>query len=211
MGMYKVVVFDCETDSLPTKEFGFRYTECTCACALAFEMSTIGASDNTQTLLDSGVSITCWRDVIEPGRRGPFDQLFDAFDAAHLVVGFNCLSFDFPVLKKYYNCRDGAATRYWSHRIKTLDVFCRLRDVLDTWPKLSDLLRENGLGSKLTTGDNAIVMWEAQRRVELEDYCRVDVRKTAELALLPVVSFKHLLIPASVYGIEGERLKSSRG
>lgn len=90
-------------------------------------------------------------------------------------------------------------------------MFCRLRDVLDTWPKLSDLLRENGLGSKLTTGDNAIVMWEAQRRVELEDYCRVDVRKTAELALLPVVSFKHLQIPASVYGIEGERLKSSRG
>lgn len=106
-----VVFFDCESDALPNRSLGldgFRYTECTCACALVLELPENGRIQSTQDIassLDGGQQLACWRDVATdtsvPGG-APFEPLLAAFDSADLIVGYNCLAFDFPLLRKYY-------------------------------------------------------------------------------------------------------------
>ena len=150
--------------------------------------------------LDNAVELTCWRDVASTPGGNPFAALFEAFDAATVIVGYNAFEFDFPLLYKHYSKRNGNQ-RYFAHRIKTLDMFSRLRAVSGHWPKLDDLLRANGLPVKIADGKEAIRMWQANQREELSDYCLEDVRCTARLALLPKMVFGNTTIPDHVYGL----------
>lgn len=196
-----VVIFDCESDGKPRPLFGenmrsendFRLVQCTCACALIVPIAQLPS-------LDNAVELTCWRDVAATPGGNPFAELFEAFDAATVIVGYNAFDFDFPLLFKHYSKKSGNQ-RYFAHRIKTLDMFARLREVSGQWPKLDDLLRANGLSVKTADGKQAIRMWQANMRQELQDYCLGDVRCTAHLALLPRMVFGHTTIPDHVYGL----------
>lgn len=207
--MGTVVVFDCESDGLP-RDGDFEHVQCTVACALLFEVELHGPcseQDDTQALLQSAKDITCWRDEASVGK-GPFEALFAAFDCADLIVGYNCFQFDFLLMKKYYG-RD--TQRYFAHRIKTLDVFSRVRDITGLWPKLNNLLKTNGIAAKITDGATAILLWEEQRRTELRDYCLGDVQKTAELALLSSMKIGNASLPQTVYGIRSALHAASYG
>ena len=202
--MPTVVVFDCESDSKPTRvgqrgEHDFRHVQCTVACALVLDASRIVVPSAGKAILESAAPIVCWRDVCPTKGACPFKALFDAFDAADVIVGYNCMDFDFPLLYKYYGSK--GARRYLEHRIKTLDVFTRVRAATNTWPKLDDLLRANKLGSKSGNGAQAITLWEQNKRAELESYCMDDVRLTAQLALLPRLRVGVATLPSHVYGI----------
>jgi len=193
--MPTVVVFDCESDSKPTRsgprgELEFRQVQCTVACALVLDTSTLS--------IDQAREITCWRDVAPTKGANPFKELLDAFDSADVIVGYNSLDFDMPLLWKHYGTK--AARRYLEHRIKSIDIFSRIRAVTSQWPKLDDLLAANKLGSKSGNGAHAITLWEEQRRDELQQYCMMDVRKTAELALLPRMRMGDAWVPNHVYG-----------
>ena len=196
-----VVIFDCESDGKPRHQFGetgrgeqdFRWVQCTCACALVVPLDQLPS-------LDGAVGITCWRDVAETPGANPFEPLFEAFDAATLIVGFNTFEFDFPLLFKHYSKKTGGR-RYIEHRIKSLDMFSRLRAVTNHWPKLDDLLRANGLPVKIANGREAVRMWQANEREELAEYCMEDVQCTARLALLPSLRFGQTDIPEHVYGL----------
>ena len=204
--MPTVVVFDCESDGKPIRtglhgEPDFTHVQCTVVCALVFDAKCLATPESAAESLAAARKIICWRDVVPHESVGPFDELFTAFDRADLIVGYNQLDFDFPLLRKYYG-RSWSVDKYVSHRIKCLDVFQRVRCVLGYWPKLEYLLHVNGLAGKSGTGAEAITMWNDGRRKELQEYCEIDVLRTAQLALLPEMRIDaRYTIPSFVYGI----------
>ena len=191
--MPTVVIFDCESDGRPetiSECPDFTNVQCTVVCAIEW---------TTGTSFEEATKIVCWRDVVPSRGVGPFTPLFDAFDRADLIVGYNCLDFDFPLLFKYYGRRH--LQRYQGHRLKTLDVFTRIRAVTGSWPKLDYLLKCNGLESKTSSGAEAVKMWESGEREKLQSYCEADVFLTAKLAMLPHIMMNGMRIPEHVYGI----------
>ena len=175
-----VVIFDCESDGKPRSSFGdtralqdFQFVQCTCACALIVPAAQLPS-------LAGATKLTCWRDVATR-RTGanPFEPLLAAFDAASVIVGYNALDFDFPLLWKHYSKKQ--SRRYLEHRIKCLDLFSRLRAVSGRLAaSLDDLLSGNGL-----PGEDAATVEQAIRHVaggherdELEAYCQADVLRT---------------------------------
>jgi hypothetical protein len=195
-----VVIFDCESDGRPRSSFGdtralqdFQFVQCTCACALIVPATQLPS-------LAGATKLTCWRDVAASPGANPFEPLFEAFDAATVIVGYNALDFDFPLLHKHYARKHGAQ-RYLEHRVKCLDLFSRLRAVSNEWPKLDNLLMANGLPVKIGDGKQAIRMWQRNEREELEAYCEVDVLRTAELSLRRQLVFGKATMPEHVYGL----------
>lgn len=194
--MPTVVVFDCESDSRPSctgfrGEQDFAFVQCTCACALILDAVAFD--------LEAAKELTCWRDVAPHKGANPFKALLEAFDDADIIVGYNQLEFDMPLLRKHYGTAGQA--RYAEHRFKCVDIFSRVRAATNQWPKLQDLLLANDLGGKCGSGAGAIKLWEKGLRTELEAYCKMDVRRTAQLALLPRMRFGDMWIPSHVYGI----------
>jgi len=202
--MPSVVVFDCESDGRPNPvgtrgEQDFRLVQCTCACAMVLSTDRLCLPEASGALLIDAEHLTCWRDRIAHKGANPFAKLFGAFDRAEVIVGFNALEFDFPLLYKYYGANDHE--RYVRHRLKCLDIFSRIRAATGRWPSLGGLLSANGLASKTGDGAEAIRLWNEQRRDDLEAYCVADVRLTAELALLPRMRMGDVWIPGHVYGV----------
>ena len=201
--MPTIVVFDCESDSKPvrTDDRGgpdFQFVQCTVVCAIELDTKHVMTADSAELALSYAKEITCWRDVVPAKGCSPFKELFDAFDNAELIVGYNSLDFDMPLLWKHYGSK--GARRYMEHRLKSLDIFSRIRTVTNVWPKLEKVLASNHLGSKSGDGAKAIKLWEENKRSELREYCMQDVRLTAHLALLPRLRLGGSWIPSHVYG-----------
>jgi hypothetical protein len=202
--MPTVVVFDCESDGRPTRvgqrgEQDFRYVQCTVACAIVLDTKHIMMPECATIALSEAREITCWRDVAPTKGASPFKELLDAFDDADIIVGYNSLDFDLPLLYKHYGSK--GSRRYLEHRLKSLDIFSRVRAATNQWPKLDELLVANQLGCKSGDGAKAITLWEAGERKELQSYCMTDVKRTAALGLLPKLRMGGLWIPGHVYGI----------
>lgn len=205
--MPRVVVFDCESDGLPSRggavdeaATAFRRVHATVTCALAIDVDDDGACD--ARALARAQEIVSWRDTTPP-----LVDLLAAFDDADLIVGYNVLDFDFPLLRKHYG-QD--CVRYREHRMKTLDPFHRLRAATCEWPKLDRLLAENGLATKTSSGKVAIQWWEQGERKKLRDYCMQDVYCTARLALLPTLRMGGVNVPAPIYAIRAALAALSR-
>lgn len=188
------VVFDIETDGgvprgLPPAEreaFLQRMMQFTVACAVTLPSAAVEERASPEEVMRACQARSWWRDVAELGS-SPVESLLDLFDEADVIVGYNCLQFDFPVLRRFYGMGGRGALRaeqrYLDHRAKTLDVMLRVRDASGTYLKLDALLQSAGLESKSGDGAAAVRLWEAGSRDELEAYCAMDVRVTARLAL----------------------------
>ena len=198
------VVFDCESDGLPPRgargALDFTHVQCTVACAMVIELAH-NAHGVTQKDLQKARRITCWRDVVPEKGANPFRELFDAFDEASLIVGFNSLDFDMPLLCKHY--RKAQRRNYINHRLKSHDIFSRIRSVTGCWPSMNALLEKAGLEAKSSDGAEAIKMWEEGRRTELEEYCMTDVLRTVQLALVPELNMPayEAPVPSHIYGL----------
>ena len=158
-------------------------------CATVVSLEAIEAIEASPAAGESPACTnhTFWRDDND-AKDGPFELLLQLFDGASVIVGYNVLSFDFPVMQKFYGGRCGRAMqRYASHVAKTLDPFSRLRYAYGAWLPLNELLSDNGLPVKISSGLEAIRMWEQDRRRELEEYCAADVDLLLRLVLLPEV------------------------
>lgn len=118
---------------------------------------------------------------------GPFDKLLTLFDSADLIVAYNGLDFDFPLLRKHYGYGKQAQARYVAHRCKCHDPFAQCRAATDVWFKLDALLQANHMPSKAGDGLLAIKLWEQQKREELLEYCRSDVELLTQLVFMDTV------------------------
>ena len=188
-----VVIFDCESDGVPANQeskgpHAFENVHCTCACALVVRVppgtSFEAAVPNAQELVQ-------WCD--DEDSAPPFERLFRAFDDASVVVGYNVLDFDFPLLFKHYQGKRGRR-RYMEHRCKTHDPFSRIRAATGVWASLQSLLNSNDVPSKSATGADAVRWWKCGDRASIQSYCLDDVRRTVDVLLKPNL----LLLPPGV-------------
>lgn len=222
-GKKYVLVWDCETDSgfsnLPgeTHEDKIKFMQFTCICALAMPVEMIMREDSIDDILSSSTRYVWWRDVSESGSN-PIVTLLKLFDNADLIVGYNCLGFDFPLIRRFYTPSKlnqdllSPAQRYVNHRSKTMDVMARIRDATGNYYKLDYILKTNAISCKSSNGKEAIKMWEEGRRDDLQFYCATDVVVTAKLAMLDSVRVgEHLKLTAGVIGIRRELLANSPG
>ena len=178
---HRVVVFDVETDSLPSRyEKGveaFSLVEVTVATAVCVHLTLEGSP--SEAILVREDNVIEWRHREEDGMpfaegRRPFARLLEAFDRADCIVAFNGLAFDMPALYKYYP-RVDRRERFAAHLRKIFDPFARIRGWMDGWPNLDGLLAANSLATKTSSGAEAIVMWEDEsRHAELQAYCLQD-------------------------------------
>ena len=184
-----VVFWDCESDCTfamcpgATRDQQFSHMQITCLCALECDAALCLDSDDPERAIDEGKKLAWWRDVAEFGH-DPFDEFLELMDRASVIVAYNAMEFDFPVLRKHYGKGTDAHRRYLRHRQKTLDPFSRIRAATDFWPKLDLLLVHNALAKKTANGIEAIKMWEEGRRDELLYYCHGDVAQMARFCLL---------------------------
>lgn len=187
------VVFDIETDSgVPKRtphsercDYLERVMQFTVACAAKLSSAAVEQCEDPGAILKTCERGSWWRDVADRGS-SPVAGLLALFDEADVIVGYNCLQFDFPVLRRFYNMGStpaAAEQRYLDHRAKTLDVMLRVRDATGKFLKLDALLASSGLETKSGEGAAAIALWEEDKRDELEKYCAKDVEVTARLAL----------------------------
>lgn len=123
-----VVVWDCESDSsfgaLPgsTHADKLKFMNFTVICAVCMPVDLILENAPNEVILAQSSSHTWWRDAADAADDGsnPVASLLELFDGASLIVGYNCLSFDFPLVRRFYRRSDTSSTpedRYLSHRV----------------------------------------------------------------------------------------------
>jgi len=206
--MPTVVVWDAETDcsfamlaGMP-REQQMRTMQATVVCAMVFDSEESIKPGNWDAACETATKHTFWRDKADEGKK-PFDGLLQLFDEAELLVAFNGLGFDLPVMRKYYGSTNAARQRYLEHRLKTHDPMIRVASAADMpYPKLDKLLQWNHLPQKLTSGLHAIRMWEEGQRESLQEYCMTDVLFLAQLVHLNRVVVPGVgALPNSVLGV----------
>jgi hypothetical protein len=210
-----VVVFDAETDSGFDNLRGFTHAEKigriiqpTVVCATTVPSALVLNGASAEGVLEHATHHVYWRDVAEDGKT-PFDELFELFDRADVIVGYNSLNFDFPLLRRFYRAAGecSAEERYLRHRYKSLDVFARVRDGTGAYYKLDALLKLNGLAPKTADGAQAVVLWSEGRREELRDYCAADVVCTLRLSMLDFMSVGYgVRVPGHVFNLRNQLL-----
>lgn len=100
-------------------------------------------------------------------------KLWPIFEKADLLIGFNIVHFDIPILNKYYSGD--------LNKIKSLDILKEVKNVLGRRIKL-DTLAEATLGqNKSGDGLDAIRWWRKGEIQKVRDYCIDDVRITKDL------------------------------
>ena len=151
------VVFDCESDcgfprrvSPQEREIHIeRYMQFTVVCALKIPSKMVLERSSHEDILRESKRFHYWRDgEKESTNYNPVHHLLELFDGADVIVGFNCLGFDFPLLKRFYmmgKTSVAPSQRYMDHRSKCLDIMVRVRDATGMYTKLDNLLKTNSL------------------------------------------------------------------
>jgi len=200
-----VVVWDIETQDVIKNMPGFdreeqvRNLEVSCLSYLVLPSDVLlgGSETDAAAAVEAAPMVTLWRDQDDEGV-GPFRELLEAFDRAELIVGYNSLGFDHPVMYKHCDRR-----RTEKHLFKVHDAFARLRDHTGVWFKLDHLLQINGLATKTADGLQAISWWKEGERTLLQEYCEQDVRALARLLILNQIKLPKInaVAPNFVFGI----------
>ncbi len=148
-----LVVFDLETQNSFDEVGGYRNTR-------ALKMS-VGVTWNS-----AGRSFRRYHEPDVPA-------LVAELKSASLVVGFNLLNFDYPVLAAY--------TDEPLHLLPTVDMLDHLYRKLGFRVKLDDLARATLNRKKSADGLDAIRWWRAGQIDQLCEYCEHDVDVTRQL------------------------------
>ena len=198
------VVWDIETQDKITnmpgdnREEQVRNLEVSCLSYVKIPSAAIlSGSEEALRAVEEAPMVTLWRDEDEKGV-GPLFELLKTFDEAELIVSYNGLGFDHPVLFKH--C---ASKRTERHMFKVHDVFARLRDHTTIWFKLDNLLKANGMETKTANGLIAIQWWAEGERDLLKEYCEQDVRALARMICLPELKLPRInaTAPNYVFGV----------
>jgi hypothetical protein len=180
------IVFDIETQELisditcASREDRVRGLNISCVSYLIIDSELL--LSNGEAAVDAGQVKTLWNDSMRHPH-SVFEELLALFDNAEVIVSYNGLAFDHPVLERHYRRR----RRHEAHLIKTHDVFSRLKEVTGVWFKLDQLLLCNDLPCKSGDGKMAVQLWKEKKYDALQEYCENDVIQLAHLVLRPFV------------------------
>lgn len=99
------------------------------------------------------------------------DQLFELMKKAELIIGYNLLGFDYPVLQAHLK-------NFSLDSFKTLDILEEVQKNLGYKIRLEDVAQGTLGQGKSATGLEAIEMWRQGQIEELKKYCLQDVAVT---------------------------------
>ncbi len=135
----------------------------------------VGSRSNL-TLLKVSVAVVYW---YPEGKYYFFfeedmEALENLLSQAEYIIGFNTLGFDLPVLQQYMKTLQLANK-------KQIDMMLELENILGYKVGLQAVAKGTLNMGKLSSGLEAIKMWEEDRIDELKKYCQEDVRLTKEI------------------------------
>lgn len=148
-----VVVFDLETQLSAAEVGGWNKTYLMrVSCGIVWDSRT----DEFTTYFEEDVQ-----------------KLIEHLKAADLVVGFNCIGFDYSVLRGY--------TRYDFKNLETLDMLREIKEQLNFRVSLNSLAHSTLEKEKSADGLQALRWWKQGRLDLIEQYCRDDVAITRDI------------------------------
>ena len=148
-----VVVFDLETQLSAAEVGGWNRTYLMrMSCGILWD----SLRDEFVTYFEDGVP-----------------RLIEHLRSADLVVGFNCIGFDYSVLRGY--------SRFDFRGLDTLDMLREIRDQLNFRVSLNSLAQATLEEEKTADGLQALRWWKQGRLDLIEEYCRNDVRITRDI------------------------------
>ena len=148
-----VVVFDLETQLSAAEVGGWNRTFLMrMSCGILWD----SRGDEFVTYFEDGVP-----------------RLIEHLRSADLVVGFNCIGFDYSVLRGY--------SRFDFRDLATLDMLREIRDQLNYRVSLNSLAQATLEEEKTADGLQALRWWKEGRLDLIEEYCRNDVRITRDI------------------------------
>ena len=100
-------------------------------------------------------------------------KLIEHLQAADLIVGFNCIGFDYSVLRGY--------SSYDFRKLETLDMLREIKEQLHYRVSLNSLAQSTLDEGKSADGLQALRWWKQGRLDLIEKYCRDDVRITRDI------------------------------
>lgn len=146
------IVFDIETKN--------TFQEVGSTESVALDISLVGIYDSKTDLYSSYLE-------------NEFSQLWPILENADLIIGYNSLHFDLPLLNKYYHGDLSV--------IKHIDILKEIRDSVGRRMRL-DQVAEGTLGLKKSGhGLQAITWWKQGEIEKIRKYCLDDVKLTKEL------------------------------
>lgn len=148
-----IVVFDLETQLSAAEVGGWNRTYLMrVSCGILWD----SRGDEFVTYFEDGVP-----------------RLIEHLRSADLVVGFNCIGFDYSVLRGYtgFDFRD----------LDTLDMLREIRGQLNFRVSLNSLAQATLEEEKSADGLQALRWWKQGRLDLIEEYCRNDVRITRDI------------------------------
>ncbi len=141
---------------------------------ITFDIETIGDFGTNGDFSNLEVTVVGIHDSETGTLTGYFKEdlpkVWQIFESADMLVGYNSDHFDIPILNKYYA---GDLTK-----IKSVDILKEIKNVLGRRLKL-DNIAEATLGKKKSgNGQGAVVWWKQGEYAKVRDYCLDDVRIT---------------------------------
>ena len=100
-------------------------------------------------------------------------DLIEHLKSADLIVGFNCIGFDYSVLRGY--------TRYDFRNLETLDMLLEIKEQLNFRVSLNSLAQSTLEKKKSADGLQSLRWWKQGRLDLIEKYCRDDVAITRDI------------------------------
>ena len=128
--------------------------------------------------LGVALAVTCSmeRGTFRVFREEHVRELVETLRTADVVIGFNVIGFDYPVLSGYTG-------EDYRQLLPTLDLFEQIRDIVGERVGLDRLARET-LGAGKSGDGMASLAWYREGRFDLiEEYCRRDVELLRDLYL----------------------------
>ncbi|MFA4831066.1 MAG: ribonuclease H-like domain-containing protein [Patescibacteria group bacterium] len=141
---------------------------------IVFDIETVGDIKNRDLVKVTVVSIydyetDSYRSFEEP----ELDGLWPFLERAERLIGYNSLSFDIPILNKYYA---GDLTTF-----SNLDLLKIIKESSGSRFKLNDIAKATLQIEKSADGLQATKWYEEGKIDEVKKYCEQDVRVTKEL------------------------------
>jgi len=105
-----------------------------------------------------------------------FDSMWNIFQQAHRIIGFNSVKFDVPALKPY-------APATFS-KLPHFDILDKVREIYGRRVSLNRLASGSLGNTKTDHGSNAILYWQQNTQeslAKLKSYCEADVAITRDL------------------------------
>ncbi|MFC1622679.1 ribonuclease H-like domain-containing protein [Patescibacteria group bacterium] len=135
----------------------------------------VGGKSNLSALKISLVGLYNYADnSYQTFLENELDKLKELLNQAELVIGYNLLGFDYPILQNYLKEINFSG-------IKTLDIFEKVNNYLGYRIKLESVAQGSlGLG-KSGTGLDAIKYWQTGDIENLKKYCLQDVKITKDV------------------------------